>query len=284
MKPFVLSEDAHMLLGGWANRKGFTIPNTAFFASLLGEMMTMLTKIFGEVVLAKELVISQQLTKWAQESRLPFVSMDGVYFQSLNTIQVSRAVDQFGNDAGLMPRFGTSTLQNQIKVLEEQKLHEIALVDDVVFSGHQMKFAIEELASAGILVKKVLAGVCVGAGEQLLKECGVEVSAVYLVKEVVDEICQRDFLPGVPRCGRFVVGSKNVGLPYLLPFGRPGDWASVPLRWQESFSRVCTKQAAQVFEMTEKLSGKPVLGRDIERKLPGMPEDLRFVEFLQNFL
>lgn len=285
MKKYVISEDAETLLRIWAEARGFKIPNPAFFAGLLDEMVAMLQKIFGGVLLAEEAAISGQLGQWARRSGLPSVSMDGVYFQSAHTIQVNRAVDQFGNDAGLLPRPGAPPLHEQIQVIGDRGLTEIVLVDDVVFSGHQMAFVIQELAKADIRVVKVLAGITIGMGEKRLTEMGVECLSVYPLSEVVDEICQRDFLPGVPRSGRYLAGSENTGLPYLLPFGNPCKWASIPEEWQLPFSRFCIDRTIQLFVAIEQASKRMVHCEELDRKVLSLPEDgTRFVDALRKLL
>ncbi|MBI2356094.1 MAG: hypothetical protein HYV13_02730 [Candidatus Doudnabacteria bacterium] len=285
MKPFVISEDAETLLHKWAEVRGFQLPSRAFFAGLLDEMVGMLEKIFSEVILAEEAAISSQLVQWVHASGLPAVSMDGVYFQSEHTIQVNRAVDQFGNDIGLFPRPGAPSLCEQCQVIKDRELTEIVLVDDVVFSGHQIVLVIEGLADLNVRVVKVLAGISIGMGETLLAEKGVDYVSVYPIPEVVDEICQRDFLPGTPRCGRYLAGSKNTGLPYLLPFGNPGKWASIPENWQLPFSQFCIDRAIRVFEAIEKESGRVVHCLDLDRKVFSLPKDgTRFVDALRRLL
>jgi hypothetical protein len=131
----------------------------------------------------------------------------------------------------------------------------------------------------------VLAGISIGMGESLLSGMGVDVAAVYSIPEVMDEICQRDFLPGVPRCGRTLAGNLNIGMPYILPFGNPGKWASIPEIHQEKFSSRCLELAIQLFEGIEKASGRPVLCSDLDRSVFSLPQnDTRFVDCLHRLL
>jgi len=284
-KPFVLSEDAEVLLRRWAEQKGFRLPSSAFFAGLLDTLVGMLRKIFGNVILAEELAIAGQLNTWVRRDGLPAVSMDGVYFCSPFTIQVNRMVDGAGNDAGLGSRPGTLPLQDQLESLRNNGLTEIVLVDDVVYSGHQMAQIIGQLKKVGIRVVRVLAGISIGMGESLLSGMGVDIAAVYSIPEVVDEICQRDFLPGVPRSGRTLAGSGNVGMPYILPFGNPGKWASIPEGQQQKFSRECIELAIRLFEGIEEMSGRLVLCSDLSRPVFSLPQnDVRFVDCLHQLL
>jgi hypothetical protein len=288
-KPFVLSEDVEMLMKPWAEARGFVLPSSAFFAGLLDAMLGLLRGIFAQVVLAEESYISDRLCfrAWiaAKQHQLTVVSMDGVYFRSKHTIAVNRSVDRLGNDAGLKPRPGALSFEEQISLLRRNGLTEIVLVDDVIFSGNQMSSVIRKLAKAGVQVNRVLSGVSVGMGERRLRKIGVECSSVCFFPEVTDEICQRDLLPGIPRSGRTVAGAGNVGMPYILPFGNPGKWASIPKAHQEKFSRQCTGLAIDLFEGIEKASGRPVLCSDLDRSVFSLPQnDTRFVDALKQLL
>jgi hypothetical protein len=267
-----VSEDVELLLTQWAKDRGFKLPNTEFFVNLLDALVGKLTQIFGEVRLAKAEVISSQLKSLVTKSGLPAVSMDGVYFQSPYTIQVNRAVDSLGNDVGLFPRPGALPLQEQFQKIRDSGLTRVILVDDVVFSGHQMGLIIQGLAKWGVSVAEVLSGVSIGDGEQLIQRMAVGHSSVYSMQEVIDEVCQRDFFPGVPRCGRWVSVSGNYGMPYLLPFGNPQKWASIPELYEKQFSLFCLAQTLKLFEAIEKISGRLVMCEDLDRRPLGFPE------------
>src|SRR3989344_7070324 len=285
-KPFVISEDAELLLRPWAQEHGFILPSSAFFAGLLDEIVGRLRKIFGEVVLAEEFPIGQVLQVWTLPRRTQTVSMDGVYFRSVYSIQVNRGVDEQGNDVGLRPRPGARSLREQIQAIHANGLiaTEIVLVDDVVFSGHQAAEVIDEFARVGVSVRQVLAGISVGAGEKLLAAKGVDIRSIYSYPEVVDEVCQRDFLPGIPRSGRYLAGSDNIGLPYLLPFGNPGKWASIPAEHQLPFSKFCIERTIWLFEAIEHASGKVVDCSQLGRRPIGVPATGRYVEVLKKIL
>lgn len=101
-------------------------------------------------------------------------------------------------------------------------------------------------------------------------------------EEVIDEVCERDFYPGVPFSGRLLVNHENVGVPYLLPFGHPGKWASIPDRWQVSFSGFCLQQTIRLFEEIERCSDRMVGCSELGRMVATLPRDgTRFVEALR---
>lgn len=71
--------------------------------------------------------------------------------------------------------------------------------------------------------------------------------------------------------------------PYILPFGNPGEWASIPKDRQVPFSRFCLSQTEKLFEGIERASGKSVTCKDLTRGVVGLPrDDTRFVDALRN--
>jgi len=132
----------------------------------------------------------------------------------------------------------------------------------------------------------VVAGVTIGEGaKRLKKETKAELWTVIYYDEVIDEICERDFYPGVPLSGRTVKGQLNVGAPYLLPFGKPTHWASIPKEWEKEFSRFCLQQTIKLWEEIEEISGKVVRNCDLDRLPVGFNWDkTRFVENLRHLL
>lgn len=76
-----------------------------------------------------------------------------------------------------------------------------------------------------------------------------------------------DFFPFVPNCGR-VVGHNHNGQamptylfnglslckPYILPYGKPHEWASILEKKEVDFSIFCFKETISMFEEMEKLN------------------------------
>src|SRR5205823_2993530 len=143
----------------------------------------------------------------------------------------------------------------QLKVLGVDKA---VLVDDVIFSGNLMSRVVASLGRVGIQIPVVCAGIAIQEGIDLLAKKGIEVRAVRRYVNVIDEVCERDFYPGVPLCGRLVKEAENTGAAYILPFGNPGKWASIPRKWQNPFSRFCIQQSIKLFEAIEEASGKRI--------------------------
>lgn len=262
---YVVSQDAQLLLQDWAKSRGFVVPSEVGMVS--GDLINYLRTIFLSVELVSADELQSGMTRLASATGLTAVSMDRVYFHSELHLDVTRAVNVLGDGVGVVARHGFKPLSEQVSDLKIslQGQREVVLVDDVIFSGGLLLELIGLLNAQGIDVPVVVAGVAIGEGVGVLKNRGIEVQAVRLFPTVIDEICERDFLPGVPLSGRTVVGTEKEGAPYILPFGRPQAWASIPEVWEQELSKFCLNLTAGVFDLIGQASGRQILPRDLER-------------------
>lgn len=284
-KPYVVSEDIHILLAEWAIERGFVMPPDEFFRQLRKEAKQYLSDIFGvdnvDIVSAVELKCG--ITKLIRETELLAVSMDRVYSNSNMKIQVARTVDESLNDCGVKVRFGTPAIEEQLFNVRE-KCEKIVLVDDILFSGKMIGWLMECLSKIGIDVEEIVVGIAINGGlDTISKIASSRVSYVRYYREVIDEICERDFYPGVPLSGRFVSGTKiETGAPYIYPFGRPCEWASIPKDKAQGFSLFYIQQTIRLWEEIERISNKIVRCCDLERVPVGIPMDSsRFIDHLK---
>lgn len=268
-KPYVISEDIHIFLKEWAAKSKFNLPSIRFFKKLRKEMRKYLSGIFysDDVYMISVEELRDGIEKLIIGLReLPAVSMDKVYFRTKPEIQIARTVDKFLNDCGIGPRFGASSIRKQLLNIKKE-YKKIILVDDVLFSGKMVVEIIESFKGMGVDVPAVVIGITIGEGvRQVKKMTSSRVFSVRYYRKVIDEICERDFYPGVPLSGRLVVGSRiETGAPYLLPFGKPYEWASIPKEKEKEFSVFCLNQTIKLWEVIEKASGKIVRCCDLER-------------------
>jgi hypothetical protein len=286
-KPYVISEDIHLLLSEWAKKRGFKLPSIKFFKQLREEMKQQLERIFGnenvDMIPASDL--RQGMQRLIKETGLPAVSMDRVYIRTNPAIEVTRVVDDSLNDCGIASRFGTPPIPQQLLTVKE-KYTEIILVDDVIFSGKVISEILLFLKDIGVKVPVVVAGITIGEGVRRLREkTKARILSVCHYEEVIDEICERDFYPGVPLSGRTLRGRANIGVSYVLPFGKPFEWASIPKEWEIKFSKFCLRQTVKLWREIEEVSGKEVRNCDIERLPIGFHRDrTRFVDNLRHLL
>ncbi len=268
VKPYVVSADIKILLTDWAKRTGYTLPDDEFFRSLRTSFAEYMKRIFPNFELISEGELTDGMKHLVAKSGISPLSLDRVYYRGQNVLDITRLVDEENNDKGLGKRPGAPRLLKQFRRLKELGVKEIVLIDDVIYTGGLTERVIEILNKTGIEVPVVVAGIAVLEGEERLKNKGISVKSVRSYKEVIDQVCERDFYPGVPFCGRTLLekGGENVGVPYMLPFGNPGKWASIPEKDQFSFSNFCFEQTEILFREIGKASGKPVRCPAIERK------------------
>lgn len=283
-KPYVVSADVQLLLDAWASKNGFVLPVQDFFAELRQDLHAFMKRMFSHFEIVTESEMSEGIADLVAKTGLVPISMDGTYFQAGLSIEVSRCVSPNGDDRGLSRKAGSKMLCQQIYQLEKSGIKEAVLVDDVIFSGVCMGRIIKLLKRLGIRVPVVCAGIVIGEGAKKLGD-DREVRYVRFYREVIDEVCERDFYPGVPLSGRLVCAEENIGAPYIFPFGRPGEWASIPLEHQLGFSRFCISQTARLFEAVEESSHRPVLCHHLGRQVHGFPYPKeRFVDLLTAML
>jgi len=284
-KPYVVSADIYFLMKKWAIQYSFVLPKVEFFRQLREEFSNYMVRIFSNFELVSEDEISIGLTSLVGESGLPVISMDRVYFESKLNFEITRLVDNDGNDYGWGNRPGTPPLKQQIQKLQMSGICEAVIVDDVVFSGILLERTINLLSGIGIHVPLICVGIGIAEGVNRINGTKREILCVRTYKEVIDEVCERDFYPGVPLSGRLLIGGDNIGIPYLLPFGKPEKWASIPSEYVVNFSKFCLRQTIRLFDEIERCSRRAILCRDLGRKVIGLPMDeTRYLDVLQKIL
>lgn len=285
-KPYIVSEDIYLLMRHWAEKKNFILPEEVFFQCLRGEFSAFFKGIFSNFEMIPEQEMVAGIEAFVEESGLIPISLDKAYYSSKYSFEITRFVDMNNDDAGTKERYGTPHVNVQLQKLQEELRGEkVVVVDDVIFSGDIVETTIKKLSQVGIKVVAICAGIGIEKGVGRLNSAGFKVSCTRIYESVVDEVCERDFYPGVPLSGRSVIGTKNVGAPYILPFGNPGEWASIPQEWQRPLSKFCIKQTIKLFEAIEKKSKRLVRCNDLDRKVVSLPiNEERYVDCLKGVI
>ncbi|MFA5945686.1 MAG: hypothetical protein WC802_02130 [Patescibacteria group bacterium] len=241
MNSYVISADLSLLLD--------------ISPDLLADFRRTLTQVLEESVGNCEWVAETEmvdgLAHLLKACPMLIVSLDPVYAPRPLALNITRLVDKNGADAGYGLRDGRQ-LDLAEEIREIARLvgePEIALVDDVVFSGAMMAQIISAFAKHGVAVRRVYAGVAIGEGANRLKLDNIDVHAVRSFAEVLDEVCERDFFPGAPMSGRTLANLPNTGAPYLLPFGNAQKWASIPTEHARRFSTAVLRASAEVYDV-----------------------------------
>lgn len=256
MKPYVVSADLSLL---WKRAAGIDLPKYSL-QRFRSQGSKMLESIFGACDWIQEDELVDSLQCLLDSNDLPVVSLDRVYAPSDREMSITRLVDENGSDAGYGSRDGSALdLSQTVRgIAERLPAKEVVLVDDVLFSGSMCAHIIGLFREHGVRVPRVYAGVAIQEGVWRMQSVGCEVYAVRTYEEVIDEVCERDFMPGAPLSGRTVKGFVNTGAPYLQPFGNPVAWASIPKEYARSFSSNFLHLSADIYrEMQTRCSELP---------------------------
>lgn len=280
IKPYLVSADTNLLLKNWSVENGLMIPSSQYFKDLLEELKLTLGNSFDSVEIISESELKNGLNDLVAESELPVISLDRTYLDASQPnlagyLDVTRTMDENLQSLGLRSRNEYDSIASQIAAFARQINGPISLLDDVVFDGNTMLSVIKEFRRQNIVVEKVLAGIVIENGQKLLQNNGIEVISVMPpYPEVIDEICERDFRIGVPYSGRTIATANGLyGAPYLLPFGKPNEWASIPDGDELEFSLACLAQSLGMWLEIERYSGVKIPTNKLAKPVFGFDED-----------
>lgn len=287
--PYIISEDAEHLVDVWGKRKGLATPDHGFFKDFqdgLVEHISAAGPDYHPVILNHQQLAHSLNSLLFNHIRGDAVALDKAYVgdRFARHLEVTRAVDEQLESIGTKPRPHSSSIDEQLDYIVANSGKEVTLVDDVIFSGDAIIEAAKMFAKRGVRVSTVLAAVAIGEGYKKIEEAGIEVIAVADYDEVKDEICERDFLAGIPYSGRTVYrdDGEHYSAPYFSPFGRPESWASIsnPAA-AHKLSVYCLDRSIELWKTIERLNGnKPIAHHDIPRPLSITTEDEGIVDFL----
>ncbi len=281
-KPYVVSADSRGLLNQWAKKNRLTLPDDDYFEGMLRDLENALGQYFAKVDIVPEDFLRQGLNGLIKNSPVPVVSLDRAYINPkqnnlIGFLDATRTVDSNLNSTGLGSRALEITLERQIgQLASSQSGKAIALADDVIFEGKTMLQLAQKLRSKGIIVDTIYSGITIKEGKELLEQNGVRVDSLLEYDQVIDEICERDFVVGSPYSGRSVVNGQGIieGAPYLYPFGKPVEWASIPQEDAINFSLFALYQSLQLWTKTEQLSGQSIPTQQVAKPVFGLPQGI----------
>lgn len=220
-------------------------------------------------------------------------------------LNINRLFNTDGQLIGHGPRPGFEPLAKQFDYLA-QKIAErsVVLIEDGAFSGGTLRSVLHELNSRGITVTAIIIGFCCTRAKFVLGHVFKgELVIVHPIENLLDWIPDHDLIPFIPNCGRVLgepvshgfmpvrrVGGYNCAYPYILPFGKIEEWASLPIEGARDLSRLCLETSIELFgrvghKMTigELLGANPRVSMPIEigahEVLPTL--DTEIVSFLE---
>lgn len=296
-KPYVVSADLHGVLKRWGQLSSYSVPSEPYVDSVSADLKSVLAGTFpnNPIDIVDENEIKDGINQLAKAFEYSVVSMDRAYVDSetpnlIGYIDMTRPVRPLGNKKfeklELRPREGFPSLDTQIQRISSNYQGDIALVDDVIYSGEDLVRVdgiFQKMSHAGIPVKMVIAGIGVGKGIELVRNFGVDAICVREYDDVVDEICKRDFFACVPMSGRMLLDENDRAwsAPYFRPFGDPEDWATIPVDKIPEFSKYCLLQSIKLWSEIERLSQASILTEAAPRQIRELRKSISVVKALQ---
>ncbi len=255
-------------------------------------MKAKLASIFPDyrIVLLSAEEIMEAFDSLIVDGHCPTISLDRVYTDRGHYFRWTRIADSQKTPIGHGSRSGES-ISDQIERIVQQLPpgQHIQLVDDVVFSGDNIIDVVKLFNQAGVKVGRIVAAVSIGDGkENILTSCsednpGLKIHSAIHLGNVIDEVCERDFYPGVPLSGRLVGRMINgepvpdvpeMGASYVHPFGDVEKWASIPPEKVREWSLFCLHQSIDLWRTIQLVSSRVVYNRDIDRRPLGWNNDM----------
>jgi hypothetical protein len=198
-------------------------------------------------------------------------------------LNINRLFNVDGEIIGHGPRPGFEFLEKQFDELARKIAgRPVILIEDGAFTGGTLRSVLEELHTRGIEVPTVIIGFCCTRAKALLKEVFKgELVIVNPIEDLIDWIPDHDLIPFIPNCGR-VLGEKvphsfvpietaegvSCAYPYILPFGKIEEWASLPTDGAKELSRFCLDTAIGIFDWIGVQSGHAITVGELLKSNP----------------
>jgi len=193
---------------------------------------------------------------------------------------LSRLIGVDGMIISIGSRAGSSSVEKQLELMrKELSGRRVIILEDGSFTGSTLCFMLDKLSSCGAKVEAIVVGILFpDAKKKLEMTFKGELVCKYHFENPFDWMPSHDFFPFVPNSGR-VIGTKagesfiplhmsdrsTLSKPYILPYGQLDKWAGLPLDRSEmiDMSRFCMDGSIEIFEVMERLNGRPITVGDI---------------------
>ena len=161
---------------------------------------------------------------------------------------------------------------------------EIILADDVVFSGNVLKIIINKFSQFDIKVVGIITSICTNKSYEYFNlNLKFGVKSNYLMScDIIDQICERDFYFGIAGSG-IMIDTKD-GLckaPYFKPYGNPCERASIPIEYENYFSKGCLYRSIYLWEEIDKLKKLRTKIGELPEKIVNTDENEEIVKTLK---
>ncbi len=177
-------------------------------------------------------------------------------------LNINRLFNTDGKLIGHGPRPGFRPLNKKFDDLAKKIAgRSVVLIEDGAFSGGTLRFVLQELNIRGITVTAIIVGFCCTRAKFVLGHVFKgELVIVHPIENLIDWIPDHDLIPFIPNCGRVLGEASSNGFmpvrsvegfsyayPYILPFGKIEEWASLPIEGARDLSRLCLETSIELF-------------------------------------
>ncbi len=179
-------------------------------------------------------------------------------------LNINRLFNTDGQLIGHGPRPGFEPLEKQYDDLAKRIAgRSVVLIEDGAFSGGTLRYVLQELNSRGLTVTAIIIGFCCTRAKFVLGNFFKgELVIVHPIENLLDWIPDHDLIPFIPNCGRVLGEVSTPGFmpvrsakgfsyayPYILPFGKIEEWASLPIEGARDLSRLCLETSIELFSL-----------------------------------
>jgi hypothetical protein len=198
-------------------------------------------------------------------------------------LNINRLFDAQGEMIGYGARFGFDYLDIQFETLVRKIANRsVVLIEHGSFTGGTLRFILKKLTDRGVKVNTIVVGFCGTKAERTIKEIfDGEFVIVHPDEQLIEWIPDHDLIPFTPNCGR-VFGEKvphsfapvvtsdgmSCAYPYILPFGRTEEWASLPKDSALKLSLFCLETAIEIFKKIGKQNRREITIGDLLNQFP----------------
>ena len=225
---------------------------------------------------------------------IPIVSLDKIYYRQrdgdffLDCTRLDGSKDLVSRKNPNDKFSVKKQIQEISELLRKANKSEIILVDDVVFSGNVLRSIVEAFKENKIKVAGIRASLSTEeAFESFNKtlEKGLKCGSL-LGKNIIDQICERDFYFGIAQSGISVKNQdgKILKAPYFKPFGNPVKRASIPKEYENIFSNNCLLRSMYLWKCIEEKLGRKVYINEIPEEIVNTNKNERIINVLRKGL
>jgi hypothetical protein len=273
--PFVLSEDIYPLMNVWARNQNRKIPSIDYFKDNTQHIVENLCAIFPRVQLIETRNLMEHFNTNINQNDC-VVSLDRAYAPLLPRAKIfysdtCRALNVKNEPMRYMrPEY---LPEDSTQIPKDRSL---ILLDDVIFDGRTLAHQITTYGKERI--EKIVTGIATEKGKNFIEQqFDIPVQSAYVFHDLIDEVCERDFIPGTPLCGKpvyhsidmpFFMGSR----PYIAPFGDAEKWASIPQNHILSFSENCMALACDMWDRIGEMNNITLRNQHLPRPVYGVDQ------------